>query len=437
MPIINYNKRHQQNKIKYYSTKDASVLSNTLNINGNLNDYQYYNDVLFSFKFLNAYDYTSNNFSEKIDCYKFKQGYLKINDDIIINNSFTIVMIVYFYSIKKQQIILTNNNNFEISLNRIGYNNCIVLKFGNNIHFQKDVLFQNKWNIIVYRCNGDTIQSFINGNIKKQIIESFNISNNNFYFGGIQNYNLRSFYGLIKNFDLYSTYKDDKFVAQKFLINSKFINDLIGFMPTNKLIFYLPLKQNKNISETGQDLSVIGSNIKYITDNDIPCAYCSNRGDYIASYSMFDSQNKQKQFSVSGFANIDYSTRQQYLFSFGKSVSDNNRKRIALYLNYDRYICYNIGGDNVITTEYISGWHHYCLTYNGVSTVKLYIDGKLIGERTDVSVDLIGNCDISIFVRANDFYQYYGTANGYVSAFRVYNKVLNENEIKLLSMEFY
>jgi hypothetical protein len=61
MSIINSNDRIQGRFKKHKSTFDANVLYEAIaNVDGTL-EYHQYNDVLFSVKFLNAYNYYNNN----------------------------------------------------------------------------------------------------------------------------------------------------------------------------------------------------------------------------------------------------------------------------------------------------------------------------------------------------------------------------------------
>lgn len=218
MPIINYNKRHQSYPIKYNSTADAEILYQTVaNADGSL-DYHQYSDTLFSLHFLNGYNYNNINDVTK------NNGYYQFNNNGIvlsnlynqqITNNFTVLLTIYPLNLTKQQVLFSNSqDNFQVILNPICYNNCIVFKFGDNIHYQQNILKLNKWNNIIYRCDGNNIQSFINHWIKKQPIEksSLNISELSIGLKYRTEYNSKFFYGYIKEFNLYSVYKNNNFV---------------------------------------------------------------------------------------------------------------------------------------------------------------------------------------------------------------------------------
>lgn len=216
MSIINSNDRIQGRFKKHKSTFDANVLYEAIaNVDGTL-EYHQYSDVLFSVKFLNAYNYYNNNVVNTNNIYQFNgNSNIILNDyNLPISDNFTFSACVYFKNVIKQQILFSNNNDFQVILNPIGYNNCIVLKFGNNIHYQYNVIKLNSWNKIIFRCNGSCIQSFINHQIKKQPIENFEIANNVFSIGSNynRNYSSKFLFGNIKQLSLYSIYKNDSFV---------------------------------------------------------------------------------------------------------------------------------------------------------------------------------------------------------------------------------
>lgn len=216
MSLISYNKKIRQYPKKYKSTKDIDVLYNTTaNTDGSL-QYCIYKDLLFSLKFLHWYNYSSNNIIQNNNAYDFEDSYIKLNHDIKLETDFTIVVVFFLKSLYKQQILLTNNNNFQLSINPIGYNNCIVFKLGNNIIYQENVLNENKWNNVVLRCNENNIQTYVNRNIKKQPIELTDISVGNYSIGCSSNNNYESkfFLGSIKQLSIYSNYKNDSFVIR-------------------------------------------------------------------------------------------------------------------------------------------------------------------------------------------------------------------------------
>ena len=215
MPIVKCSKIENNKFAKYKSTYEADLLFSPIANTDGAISYHQYSDVLFTTKFLDAYNYTNKNVVIENNICEFdSDGYLLLNHIFPISNIFTIVISVYFYNITKQSILFSNNNNFQISLNPIGYNNCVVLKLGNNVCFQKDVVKQNSWNNIVFRCDGQVIQSFINRNIKKQPIENFELINNVFSIGCNynQNYFSKFLSGKIKQLSLYSVYKSDNFI---------------------------------------------------------------------------------------------------------------------------------------------------------------------------------------------------------------------------------
>ena len=99
MPIVKCSEIKNNKFAKYNSTYDADLLFSPIaNTDGTIS-YHQYSDVLFTTKFLDAYNYTNENVViENNVCTFDSDGYLVLNHNFSVSNIFTIVISVYFLS---------------------------------------------------------------------------------------------------------------------------------------------------------------------------------------------------------------------------------------------------------------------------------------------------------------------------------------------------
>lgn len=77
----------------------------------------------------------------------------------------------------------------------------------------------------------------------------------------------------------------------------------------------------------------------------------------------------------------------------------------------------------------LNQWHHAAFVATN-NCLKIYIDGKLVNEKECESNFSYSNSEDLWIGRLNSYYAYY--FNGLIDEFRVYNRVLNESEVKSL-----
>ena len=198
-------------------------------------------------------------------------------------------------------------------------------------------------------------------------------------------------------------------------------------IPTDGLVFYAPLAEDKATAETGQTMTKITGEIPYINTDGM-------------SYGIFDDKLllidpvtfPSTSFTMSIWYYRFKSAKTASFFSFGLHVTE-EYGAIALrdedgYLGFDR----DGGGE---ASEYLfSGWTHCLLTYSQ-NTLKIYANGNLVYEASLVLNIPSENQKLSIGGWF-DFNTEYYTVNGLISSARFYNRVLSESEISALANEF-
>lgn len=203
-------------------------------------------------------------------------------------------------------------------------------------------------------------------------------------------------------------------------------------IPTDGLIFYAPLESASDTAETGQTLVTTGT-VTYGTVDGIPCATMGS--DSSQKITSTFTLSETGSYSVSAYVSEPSKDPNRcYPFAIGGSSSGS---RIALYTDYQSSTnwSFNYGGGSIVgyPVTYPTGWKHVCFTYDEpTTTCKMYIDGVLIGTGS-YNVNITeGNC--FIFTRPDGTYS---AAEGTsVAGFRVYNRVLTEDEIIGLYKEY-
>lgn len=199
-------------------------------------------------------------------------------------------------------------------------------------------------------------------------------------------------------------------------------------IPEEGLIFHASLSSASSTAETGQALVTTGT-VTYETINGIPCATMGS--DSSQKITSTFTLSETGSYSVSAYVS-EITSGDGYPFAIGGSGSG---KRLSLYSAVSSEWFYSVGGDTPISYSKTNptGWKHVCLTYDEpTTTCKMYIDGVLIGTGScDVNITE-GNC--FIFARPDGYYSALeGTS---IAGFRVYNRVLTDDEVLALSEEF-
>ena len=201
-------------------------------------------------------------------------------------------------------------------------------------------------------------------------------------------------------------------------------------IPTDGLIFYAPLNGiNTTTAETGQEL-LDSKNVIYTTYQNVPCAYFNQA--YI-NYNYSDDFPKNQEPSTMCIW-MNYNTKQYNwprMFSYGTNGSGRNRV-IAFLQDTHRFCSFSNDRNDYMGTEDVpqNKWNFVLITCDGYY-FKLYLDGKFIDTSprfniyTELNIINIGSANSG----GNVF-------NGYLSSARIYNRILTDKEIKILSQEF-
>lgn len=193
-------------------------------------------------------------------------------------------------------------------------------------------------------------------------------------------------------------------------------------MPTDGLIFYASLSEEKSTAETGQNLNVNGT-VTYQVVDKIPCANFDGRSYIKAPFGLITGKMPR---TMSAWIKTPKTYSWKTAFYIGKHNT---------YLNFwigqgqNGTLLASAYDADVIGPENDGAWHNLCAVYDG-SVFKLYVDAVCVGSGSynlnTASSDVFVGCNIN----NTDFF------NGYIASCRIYNRALIESEIQTLAKEF-
>lgn len=222
---------------------------------------------------------------------------------------------------------------------------------------------------------------------------------------------------------------DKKFVSEygtMYKLNNLESSNLkINNIPVDGLLFYAPLSENKTVAETGQSLSINGT-ITYEEINGIPAALF-NGSSYISMDTLITSDSQPYTLSC-WFKKTSGSD--SAAFNIGHNST---ARRFCLFCTSEYKIqlerCNTTVGSEILGNDRM---HHVLASYNGSGESKLYIDGVLVNSDSSTSISAAnGDFIIGRFAGYGGYYW-----NGYISACRLYNRVLEDKEVVQLYKEF-
>lgn len=193
-----------------------------------------------------------------------------------------------------------------------------------------------------------------------------------------------------------------------------------GGVPIGGTVFYTPLSEDFSTAETGQSVSY--SNCTFTTHKGIPCMRCSDGTSAAESaVTNIPQGNAARTIAFWGCPD-DYTNDWMAFFIYGEDSPDRmvcvrtNQNKAGLGFSYsDHNSDVNVSGE----------WHHFAFTYNGTSA-RLLVDGA---EVLNIAVALdTAYSPLKIGAGVNSATGY----RGYISDFRVYNRVLSDSEIQSL-----
>lgn len=193
-------------------------------------------------------------------------------------------------------------------------------------------------------------------------------------------------------------------------------------IPTNGLVFYAPLAEDKATAETGQTLTKTGAITQAKIDG-IPCSYFNG-----SSYIRVDLSTMPygtDDFAFSLWARCDGESGivlQLGSWTTGARLSQLNDGLLQAWLR---------GTVDLRTTEAYDRMVHVAFTRNS-GTSSLYINGSLVATSQE-SADLSQYTQISLMNSYTNGPRY---VTGYLAAVRLYNRGLSADEITELANEF-
>ena len=204
-------------------------------------------------------------------------------------------------------------------------------------------------------------------------------------------------------------------------------------MPTDGLIFYTALKEQKSSDELGTPLTYYGSpKQSYVYDDELKQTVCKFEGGAIATPA--NQYVLPKQITMSMWVKAFTDASAPWALNMQKQGSAK-----SYLLRTDSVVVWN----NSYDQEFVlpdsndrTKWHHYSMTCDG-QNLRGYLDGSLVVSQ-QISTSSFGSSDYApISIGTNSgFSENSADFEGYITAVRVYNRVLSDDEIKLLSREF-
>ena len=195
-----------------------------------------------------------------------------------------------------------------------------------------------------------------------------------------------------------------------------YVSSLYTGIPTDGLVFYAPLSENKTEAETGQTMNFSGTVV----------------------YDVFDGVNGAF-FNNAYFSASIGSTLSEWTLSFWLKVTENqtsgagyfNSKtngEILIYINSSSRNLRFYPPDDLGTNVAPENWNHFMVASSG-NTCSVYQNGIFYSNKT--------------WNQAKAFDQFYigsryseGTIKAYTAGLRIYNRVLSEMEAASLASEF-
>lgn len=209
-------------------------------------------------------------------------------------------------------------------------------------------------------------------------------------------------------------------------------------MPTDGLTFYWSMANDQ--IESGQTVKASAGNYNFTTLDDVPCCYIE-RGCYFSFDNTFAPLGSADR-TVSFWHNSNYDSQEHstgQIFAYGQP---SNSKTFNFAVNYSDQKAYHernsIGAGIFGIDLQIPNGHAFNTWEHVVCVVKdkvlyMYLNGYLKGTLDVASIDTqSGDFNIGMFrAQTTTNYRY----QGYVSDFRVYDRALDDEEIKLLASE--
>ena len=204
-------------------------------------------------------------------------------------------------------------------------------------------------------------------------------------------------------------------------------------IPNDGLVFYASLKGNtQDVAETGQAFTA-NKAITHTVVQGIPCIYVDDFTGYFEATNL-PASNSSRTVSCWVKRNEQFQGSEATFFAYGKADSTYQSIDFCFVDNYLGVDCYHGQlHDNTYIDQ--TEWHNVVFTYTKeTNTVGLYVDGKRTYNSTWERVPNTSvPCNVYIGVGSSGDWPF---GQGYLSACRIYDRVLSQDEITMLSQEF-
>lgn len=193
-------------------------------------------------------------------------------------------------------------------------------------------------------------------------------------------------------------------------------------IPTNGLVFYTPLAEDKATAETGQTLTKTGTITQAKIDG-IPCSYFNGNSYIRVDLSTMPYGTDDFAFSLWCRCDGTYGVILQLgTWSGGARLSQLESGFFELWMK---------GDVKLLTAETYNSMVHVTVTRNS-GTISLYINGSLVATSQETA-ELSQYTQISLMNSYTNGPRY---ITGYLAAVRLYNRGLSADEITELANEF-
>lgn len=204
-------------------------------------------------------------------------------------------------------------------------------------------------------------------------------------------------------------------------------------IPNDGLVFYASLNgETPDVAETGQAFTA-NKTITHTVVQGIPCMYVDDFTGYFTATNL-PASNSSRTVSCWVKRNEQFQGSEATFFAYGKADSTYQSIDFCFVDNYLGVDCYHGQlHDNTYIDQ--TKWHNVVFTYTKeTNTVGLYVDGKRTYNSTWEKVPNTSvPSNVYIGVGASGDWPF---GQGYLSACRIYDRVLSQEEITMLSQEF-
>jgi len=215
---------------------------------------------------------------------------------------------------------------------------------------------------------------------------------------------------------------------------------------TKGLVIYVPFKSDLIDKINNVIFSNKYGTISFSENQDgLPAIYDSDGTIYYNNYENYDVPKNSDPFTLSIWIEPDVTNIQNsfWMLTYGQRQAPDNLfglNQTSGTPNSIQFGPYRTAGQAgkiypLPSNDALRGWHHFCVTHDPISLKAcLYVDGQLKKERTIDNGFSVGTKPyICLGGQTETIGPYHP---GWRSSLRVYNRVLNEEEVKLLFQEF-